>query len=78
MKYKGKEIGIPTIEMFEEYILRERFGFPAQIAYEHFKAKMWLTSKGQPIQSVEAAINAYNGVYLTRQRKNSGFAGSLF
>jgi hypothetical protein len=78
MKYKGKEIGKPTLEMVREYILRKNFGFSAQIAYNHLEKELWQTRNGQPIQSLEAAINAYNGVYLTKQRKNSGFAGSLF
>jgi hypothetical protein len=78
MKYKGIEIGTPTIKMVEEYISRERFGFHPQIAYDHLKKELWQTKKGQPFQSLEAALNAYNGAFVLRQRKNSGFVDSLF
>lgn len=78
MIYKGKEVGKPTIEMVEEYILRENFTFPAQIAYNHFEKELWTTRKGEPYKSLEVALNAYNGVFLLRQRKNSQYVGSLF
>lgn len=78
MKYKGKEIGIPTLEMVQEYILREKFTFPAQVAYNHLEKELWQTRKGQPYQSLETALNVYNGVFVLRQQKNNGFAASLF
>ena len=78
MIYKGKEIGKPTLEMVQEYINRERFTFPAQIAYNHLEKELWQTKKGQPYQSLEIALNIYNGIYLERQRRNSGFVSSLF
>ena len=78
MKYKGKEVGKPTIEMVQEYILRENFKFPAQLAYNHLEKELWSTKKGEPYQSLEIALNVYNGLYLLRQRRNSGFVGSLF
>ncbi len=78
MKYKGNEIGIPTIEMIEEYVLREKFGFSPQAAFNHLQKELWQTRKGQPFQSLESALNAYNGAFVLRQRRNSGFVGSLF
>ena len=78
MTYKGKEIGIPTLEMVQEYILREKFSFPAQIAYNHFEKELWQTRNGQPFRSLEAALNAYNGGFIYRQQRNSGFVSSLF
>lgn len=78
MMYKGKEIGIPTLEMVQEYILREKFTFPAQLAYNHLEKELWTTRKGEPYLTLEAALNAYNSVYLLRQRRTSGFIGSLF
>ena len=78
MKYKGIEIGTPTIKKVEEYISHERFGFNPQIAYDHLKKELWQTKKGQHFQYLEAALNAYNGAFVLRQRKNSGFVGSLF
>ena len=78
MLYKGKEVGIPTIQMVQEYILREKFTFPAQLAYNHLEKELWTTRKGEPYFTLETALNAYNSVYLMRQRKSSGFVGSLF
>ena len=78
MEYRGKEIGKPTLEMVQEYINRERFTFPAQIAYNHWEKELWSTKKGLPFKSLEVAINIYNGIYLERQRRNSGFVSSLF
>ena len=78
MTYKGKEITKPSIEMVREYILREKFTFPAQIAYNHMEKELWQTKKGVPYQSLEVALNVYNGIHVNRQRRNSGFVGSLF
>lgn len=78
MKYKGVEIGKPTLEMIQEYINRERFTFPAIIAYNYFEKELWQTKKGLPYQSLECAINVYNGIHVQRQRKTIGFVGSLF
>ena len=78
MEYRGKEVGKPTLEMVEEYIKRERFTFPAQIAYNHLEKELWQNRKGQPYQSLEVPLNIYNGVWVQRQRRNSGFAGSFF
>ena len=78
MVYKAKEVGKPTLEMVSEYIKRERFGFSPQVAYNHLEKELWQTRKGQPYQSLEVALNVYNGIFLQRQRRNSGFTGSLF
>ena len=78
MMYKGKEIGIPTLEMVQEYILRQKYTFPAQLAYNHLEKGLWTTRKGEPYLTLESALNAYNSVFLLRQRRTSGFAGSLF
>ena len=76
--YKGKEIGIPTIKMVQEYILREKFTFPAQSAYNHLEKELWTTKRGEPYLTLESALNAYNSVHVLRERRNSGFVGSLF
>ncbi len=78
MLYKGKEIGEPTLKMFEEYISRQKYGFQPQIAFDHFKKKGWIGSRGEPLSSVEAALNGYNGVYLMRVRRDSLYCNSLF
>ena len=78
MTYKGKEIIKPTLEMVQEYILRENFTFPAQAAYNHFEKELWQTRNGQPFRSLETALNSYNGGFIYRQQRNSGFVSSLF
>ena len=78
MKYKNIEIGTPTLEMFEEYVKKQRYSFPDYLPYNHYKKQNWCTKKGQPLQSVEIITNVYNGVWLEIQRKNNGFVGSLF
>ena len=78
MLYKGKEVGKPTIEMIREYVLREKFTFSPQSAYNHLEKELWTTKKGEPYLTLEIALNAYNGVHVLRQRRNSGFVGSLF
>ena len=65
MTYKGKEIKEPTIEMISEYISKMGFGFSANEFIEYYSKRNWLTKKGQPIKTLESAINSYNGsVYL--------------
>lgn len=78
MEYKGKEIGIPTLEMFREYILREKFDFPAEFAYKHFEKKGWRDKQGNPLNSVERSLNGFNGSFNRMRLQNSMFCGSLF
>lgn len=61
MKYKEKEIGIPTVDMFDEYIKRMGFKLTGQEVYDYCKKKHWLTKKGTPMTSVEIMTNCYNG-----------------
>ncbi len=63
MKYKGVEVGIPTLEMIQEQINRMGFGFSASELYKHYQSMNWLTKKGQPIKTLEALVNSYNGSY---------------
>lgn len=62
MKFKEKEIGIPTVDMFDEYIKQMGFKLTGQDVYDYCKKKHWLTNKGTPMKSVEAMTNSYNGV----------------
>ena len=74
MKYKGIEVGIPTLEMIQEQIDRMGFKFAASELFEHYKAMNWLTKKGQPIKTLESLINSYNGSYnLLLNKKNESF-----
>ena len=78
MEYKGQEIGIPTLEMFKEYISRQKYAFPAEIAYKHFENKGWLSTQGQPLKSLEQAVNGYNGIFIYHQRQDNLYCRSLF
>ena len=62
MKFKEKEIGIPTVDMFDEYIKQMGFKLTGQEVYDYCKENNWLTKKGTPMTSVEAMTNSYNGV----------------
>lgn len=62
MKFKEKEIGIPTVDMFDEYIKQMGFKLTGQEVYDYCKRNNWLTKKGTPMTSVEAMTNSYNGV----------------
>ncbi len=74
MKYKGIEVGIPTLEMIQEQIDRMGFKFAASELFEHYQAMNWLTKKGQPIKTLESLINSYNGSYnLLLNKKNESF-----
>ena len=37
MKYKGVEIGVPTIKQIKEYIARKNFNVVAEDIYNHYK-----------------------------------------
>lgn len=78
MMYKGKEIGEPTLKMFEEYVSRQKFGFQPQIAFDFFRKRSWRTKNGDPLFSVESALNCYNGIYVNRVRRESLYCNSLF
>lgn len=69
MKYKGVEIGIPTIENIKEYIKAKNFNISADEVYNHYKGKNWLTLKNKPICTLEAMVNAWNGAFLHKERK---------
>lgn len=68
MKYKGVEIGVPTIKQIKEYIARKNFNVVAEDIYNHYKNRKWLTLKNKPMRSVEAMVNSWNGVMLQRER----------
>lgn len=63
MKYRGIEIGKPTLEMVQEYICRMGFGFSATEIFDFYQPKNWTTKKGQPIKTLEAMVNSFNGSY---------------
>lgn len=70
MKYNDKEIGIPTLEQIKEYIMRNNIKINAIDVYEKYSKKGWLNNKGLPIKTLESMVNSFNGVVLTRKKKN--------
>lgn len=68
MKFKGLEIGIPTLLQVEIYIAEKGFYISAEEFYEKYSKRGWLTLKGEPIKSLEATIDSFNG---SEMQKNS-------
>ncbi len=66
MKYKGVEVGVPTLEMVQEQINRMGFGFSASELYKHYQSMNWLTKKGQAVKTLESACNVANSVFVQR------------
>ena len=62
MLYKGKEIGIPTLEQVEECIKEEELDLDANSIYKKYSKRNWLTKKGTPIKCLECVLNACHGV----------------
>ncbi len=62
MTYKGKEIKEVTLDMVKEYIAKKNYNLSAEEIFELYELKGWKTSKGKPAKSLEALINARNGV----------------
>lgn len=63
MKYKDEEVGIPTMEMVEEYITESGYKLDAKTIYEKYENKGWKTNKGKDIVSLEAIVDSMNGVF---------------
>ena len=62
MKYKGHEIGKPTIEMLQECIDEHFYNISAEKIYKACEKRKWLTRKGTPIKDLECLVSAYNGI----------------
>lgn len=69
MKYNGQEIGIPEVWQIAEYIALKGFHLSAQAIYDKYKAQGWVKSNGREIKSLEAIVNAQNGVMIQKKRK---------
>ena len=76
MKYKGIEIGVPTLEQIEECCREQKLHVPAIEVYHYYTKKNWLTGKHKPVKTLESACAAVNGAFLKRLRKNEPFAPS--
>lgn len=78
MKYKGEEIGIPTMEQVEECCRIMNLSVPAVDVYNHYKEKGFLTKQKHPIKTLESMCSARNSVFVMNMRKNEAYSGSLF
>jgi hypothetical protein len=73
MKYKDKEIGVPTFEQFCK-IVSEVCGksFSAEILYKTLSERKWKTKNGKPISDLERTLKGMCGSigkwsYLTKE-----------
>ena len=70
MKYKGKEIGYrPTLSMVKEFIKKMKYDFDANEFFQKYEERNWLTNKNKEPVSLEALLNAYNGIVISDKRK---------
>lgn len=69
MKYKGREIGEPILAQIEEYISVKGFCISPKETYDVYKARGWKTRKKQPIKTLEAMVDSYNGVVMSMELK---------
>jgi len=73
MKYKGIEIGLPTLEQIEDCCREQKLHVPAIEVYHYYTKKNWLTGKHKPVKTLESACAAVNGAFLKRLHKNEPF-----
>ena len=67
MRYSNQEIGLkPTIEQIEGYICRKKLKIEAKDVFAYYEKRNWCKKNGAPLLTLEAAINAYNGVVISR------------
>ena len=69
MRYKGKEIGQPSLQQIEEFVAKCHMVCKAIDIYNHYKKNGFLNKKGNPIQTLESMCNTYNGIIVNRERK---------
>lgn len=70
MTYKEVEIGnSPTLEMVEEYITSHGFDLDPKSVYDMYAKRGFTTKKHQPLKSVEAMVNAQNGIVVSKKRR---------
>lgn len=69
MKYRGKEIGTPTLAMIQEYVSRKNFLVSPTDIYNHYKKRNWMSKTNRPIKTLEGMVDAWNGVQLQKSRK---------
>lgn len=70
MTFKGDNIGErPTMMHIEIYIAEKGLYIEPKDAYDYWEKKQWLTKKGLPVKTLEAAIDVVNGIVLRRKER---------
>lgn len=69
MTFYGENIGnTATLMQVEIYCADKGLFIEPQEAYDYWSKKNWLTNKGLPINSLEAAIDAINGIAVQKHQ----------
>ena len=68
MRYKGKRITAPTLEMIREYIEKKHFSADPEWIYNHYKARDWKNQKGKMFSTLEIMVGTGNQ-YFANGRK---------
>lgn len=66
MTYKGKNIHVPTLEMFREYIQKKHLKADPEQLYNHCKALNW-KSRGKTFKKLESLIGTSNQYFCSRR-----------
>lgn len=71
MTFCGENIGnTATLTQVEIYVAEKGLFIEPQEAYDYWAKKNWLTNKGQPVKTLESAIDVINGIAILKSRKN--------
>lgn len=66
MTFYGDEIGlVPTMTQIEIYISEKGLYVTPQQVWDYWSKKNWLTLKGQPVKTLEAAVHVVNGIVIS-------------
>lgn len=73
MTFYGENIGqTATLTQVEIYVAEKGLFIEPQEAYDYWSKKNWMTNKGQPVKTLEAAIDVANGIAVHKYRKKDG------
>lgn len=68
MKFNGEEIGErPTMMQVEIFIAEKGLFVEPKMVFDYWDKKQWLTTKGLPVKTLEAAISVVNGIAVQRK-----------
>lgn len=68
MTFQGDTvIGKPTLTQVEIYVAEKGLYVEPQFAYDYWEKKNWLTCKGVPVKTLEAAIDVINGIVIYKE-----------